>query len=171
MASTDRLSKEEWAERSAAKVALAQERLATEVAALQSGDDWKNYLAFQARLHAYSPNNVMLIAAQHSAAFEESRVPEPLPTYVAGFNTWRSLGRSVEKGRHGYAVLAPCRYDRRIAVDAEGNTRRLARDEAPATTETLDTQKVLAGFRIEYVFDRLPRDSASATRRSTGVRS
>jgi len=153
MASTGRLSKEEWAERSAAKVAQAQERLATEVTALQSGEDWKNYLAFQARLHTYSPNNVMLIAAQHAAAFEEGRVPEPLPTYVAGFNTWRSLGRSVEKGQHGYAVLAPCRYDRRVAVDADGNTRSLARDEAPATSETLDKRRVLAGFRIEHVFD------------------
>ncbi len=153
MASAERLSKEEWAERASAKVSQAQERLATEVAALQSGDDWKNYLAFQARLHAYSPNNVMLIAAQHAAAFQEGRVPEPLPTYVAGFNTWRSLGRSVDKGQHGYAVLAPCRYDRRVAVDADGNTRPLARDEAPATSETVDTRKVLAGFRVEYVFD------------------
>ncbi len=153
MASAERLSKDEWAKRAAAKVSQAQERLATEVAALQSGDDWKNYLAFQARLHAYSPNNVMLIAAQHAAAFEEGRVPEPLPTYVAGFNTWRSLGRSVGKGQHGYAVLAPCRYDRPLAVDADGNTRPLARDETPATGESVDTRKVLAGFRIEYVFD------------------
>jgi hypothetical protein len=144
MAPTERLSKEEWAERTAAKVAQAQATLATEVAALQSGEDWKNYLVFQARLHAYSPNNVMLIAAQHAVAYEEGRVPEPLPTYVAGFNTWRSLGRSVEKGQHGYAVLAPCRYDRRVAVDPDGNTRKLTTDEAPAPGETVDSRKVLA---------------------------
>jgi hypothetical protein len=153
MAHNDRLSKEEWAERTAAKVAQAQATLATQVAALQSGQDWKNYLAFQARLHAYSPNNVMLIAAQHAVAYDEGRVPEPLPTYVAGFNTWRSLGRSVEKGQHGYAVLAPCRYDRRVAVDSDGNTRRLTAGETPESGETVESRKVLAGFRIEYVFD------------------
>src|SRR5580700_9338195 len=153
MAPSERLSKEDRAERTAAKVAQAQATLATEVAALQSGDDWKNYLAFQARLHAYSPNNVMLIAFQHAMAFEEGRVPEPLPTYVAGFNTWRSLGRSVEKGQHGYAVLAPCRYDRRVAVDPVGNTRQLTAGETPASGETVDKRKVLAGFRVEYVFD------------------
>jgi hypothetical protein len=153
MASNERLSKEEGGERAAAKVAQAQATLAAEVAALQSGEDWKNYLVFQARLHAYSPNNVMLIAAQHAVAYEDGRVPEPLPTYVAGFNTWRSLGRSVEKGQHGYAVLAPCRYDRRVAVDPDGNTRKLTTDEAPAPGETVDSRKVLAGFRIETVFD------------------
>ena len=153
MAPRERLSKEESAERTAAKVAQAQATLATEVAALQSGEDWKNYLAFQARLHTYGPNNVMLIAVQHAVAHEEGRVPEPWPTYVAGFNTWRSLGRSVEKGQRGYAVLAPCRYDRRVAVDGDGNARKLTTGEAPAPGETVDSRKVLAGFRIEYVFD------------------
>jgi hypothetical protein len=71
-------------QRTAAKVAQAQAEVATEVAALQSGEDWKNYLAFQARLDVYSPNNVMLIAAQHAVACTEDRVPDPLPTYVAG---------------------------------------------------------------------------------------
>ena len=59
MAYRERLSKQEWTERTAAKVAQAQETLADEVAALQSGDDWQRYLAIQARLHTYSPNNVM----------------------------------------------------------------------------------------------------------------
>ena len=63
MASRDQLSKQEWTERTAAKVALAQKTLAAEVTALQSGEDWQRYLAFQARLHTYSPNNVMLITA------------------------------------------------------------------------------------------------------------
>ena len=54
MASGERLSKQEWTERTAAKVALAQETLVAEVTALQSGEDWQRYLAFQARLHTYS---------------------------------------------------------------------------------------------------------------------
>jgi hypothetical protein len=153
MASGERLSKQELAERAAAKVAHAQELLAAGVAALQSGEDWQRYLAFQARLHSYSPNNVMLIIAQHAGAYSEGRVGAPEPTYVAGFNTWRALGRSVDKGQHGYAVLAPCRYNRQIAVDSDGNARRLSAGEAPADGETVERRNVLGGFRIEHVFD------------------
>ena len=106
MAFREPLSKQEWTERTAAKVALAQETLAAEVTALQSGEDWRRYLAFQARLHTYSPNNVMLIAAQHAFAYGEGRVGAPEPTYVAGFNTWRALGRCTQAGplRSGIAV-------------------------------------------------------------------
>ncbi len=153
MASAGRPSKQEWTERTAAKVALAQATWAAEVTALQSGEDWQRYLAFQARLHTYSPNNVMLIAAQHAFAYGEGRVGTPEPTYVAGFNTWRALGRSVDKGQHGYAVLAPCRYERQIAVDPEGNVRRLSAGETLAEGETIEHRNVLGGFRIEHVFD------------------
>jgi hypothetical protein len=153
MAPGERLSKEQRAEFVAAKVTRAQETLAAEVAALQSGEDWQRYLAFQSRLHSYSPNNVMLIIAQHALAYGEGRVTSPEPTYVAGFNTWRALGRSVDKGQHGYAVLAPCRYKRQVAVDPDGNARRLSPGEAPASGEAVERRDVLGGFRVEHVFD------------------
>ncbi len=146
-------ARQEAAERGAARIAGAQERLAAEVAALRSGEDWQRYLDFQAKLHAYSPNNVMLVAAQHARAFANGLVPCAEPTYVGGFNTWRTLGRSVERGQHGYAILAPCRYDRRVAVDPEGHARSLAKTNTPAAGENVEARKVLAGFRVEYVFD------------------
>jgi N-terminal domain of anti-restriction factor ArdC len=153
MALRPELSKQEWAEHVAAKVAEAQETLAAELKALQSGEDWKRYLGFQASLHSYSAGNAMLIFRQHAIAHAEGRVISPEPTYVAGFNTWRALGRSVDKGQHGYAVLAPCRYDRQVAVDADGKARRLGTGEAPATGETVERDRVLGGFRVEHVFD------------------
>lgn len=97
------------AARVAEKVRQAQETLLADVnAALSSGEDWKAYLTVQARLHAYSPNNVMLIALQHAEAYRTGAVATPDPGVVAGFHTWKSLGRSVDKGQHGYVVLAPC---------------------------------------------------------------
>ena len=114
---------EEWAERSAAKVAAAQATLAESVSTLVTGEDWMTYLAFQARLHCYSPNNVMLIASQHARAFMEGRVTDPVPSFVAGFNTWKVLGRTVDKGQRGYAVFAPVTGRRRIATDEEGGVR------------------------------------------------
>lgn len=146
-------TRQEWAKAAQAKVAAAQETLAAEVAAICSGDDWRRYLGLQAKLHCYSPNNVMLIATQHAEAFRQGRASAPEPSYVAGFKTWRALGRSVSKGQHGYGILAPCRYDRRVALDAEGNARPLGKTEAPAEGESVEARRVLAGFRVEHVFD------------------
>ena len=122
-------TKAKYREQAAARVAAAQEVLATEVAALVTGDDWRQFLDFQAKLHDYSANNVMLIFAQQSKAYEEGRVPDPAPTYVAGFRTWRALGRQVDRGQHGFAILAPMRSVRREARDSEGNVRVLRRND------------------------------------------
>jgi hypothetical protein len=148
-----RWTKEQYQERTAERVAAAQEVLAAEVAALVTGDDWRQFLDFQAKLHDYSANNVMLIFAQHATAYEEGRVLEPTPTFVAGFETWRRLGRSVDRGQHGYAVLAPMRGTRRAARDAEGNLRALRRGDTVGAGETEIRTPVLQGFGIATVFD------------------
>ena len=69
---------------------------------------------------------------QHFAAYNEGRVPEPTPTYVAGFHQWLSLGRSVAKGQHGYGILAPVtgRFAS-FTPDDPNSWRRLARNEKP----------------------------------------
>jgi hypothetical protein len=146
-------TKVQYREHMAAKVAAAQEVLAAEVGALVSGDDWRQFLDFQAQLHDYSANNVMLIFAQHGRAYEEGRVSEPTPTFIAGFETWRALGRSVERGQHGYAILAPMRGTRREARDPEGNVRTLSRGDRPNAGETETKTPVLRGFTVATVFD------------------
>jgi hypothetical protein len=147
------LSKREGAERVAAKIEAAPAVLAEQVAALQSGEDWTRFLGFQARLHQYSANNVMLIVAQHAQAHADGLVPTPEATYVAGFKTWQALGRSVDKGQHGYLVLAPTTGWRRVAVDEEGHVRELGRHEALQSGESEDGRKTLRGFKVEYVFE------------------
>src|SRR5665811_1548760 len=79
------------------RVALAQARIEAAVAPIQSGADWRSYLKLQSSLHRYSAGNVWLIASQHAAAFEQGLVDTPWPSYVAGFNTWKALDRSVSK--------------------------------------------------------------------------
>lgn len=54
------------------------------------------YLKAMAMFHDYSFGNIMLIAAQR-----------PDATYVAGFQTWKKLGRFVRKGEKGIAIIAP----------------------------------------------------------------
>ena len=66
-------TKQAWQERMDAKLAAAHGTLAAQVAALQSGEDWKRFLDLQASLHSYSPNNEMLITAQHAKALRRQR--------------------------------------------------------------------------------------------------
>jgi len=75
------------------------------------------------RFHKYSWHNVCRIASQR-----------PTATRVAGFQTWRTLGRCVRKGEKGIAILAPIIGRKRDdPVDDEARTIR--------------------GFRAAYVFD------------------
>jgi hypothetical protein len=48
------------------------------------------YLGAMARFHAYSFGNIMAIARQR-----------PTATRVAGFHTWKELGRFVKRGEKG----------------------------------------------------------------------
>jgi len=81
------------------------------------------------RFHRYSLHNVCLIVAQR-----------PTATRVAGFHTWRSVGRFVRRGEKGIAILAP-----------------IVRRRLEETQE--DEPRMVVGFRTAYVFDGLSRDS------------
>ena len=98
-------------------------------------------------------NNVLLIAAQHFQAYAAGLVDAPTPTVVAGFQTWKGLGRAVAKGQHGYAVLAPVVGMRRLAVDGEGRSRLLGTGEQPQGTESVERRRLLRGFTVGHVFD------------------
>lgn len=90
-----------------AKLDALQAKLTEAVEQLVTGEDWQHALEFVARFRARSLNNTMLIWIQHAVAYAEGRVPDPNPTYVAGFKQWQSLGRHVMNGQTGYQILAP----------------------------------------------------------------
>jgi hypothetical protein len=120
------------------------------VADLASSEGWMRMLGAAARFHAYSPSNVLLIAAQR-----------PDATRVAGIRTWNSLGRHVNKGEHGIAILAPCVYPTRPVDDAPRTPRAdaaLGREpqSRPASSPSEDepaAKRVLRGFKVVHVFD------------------
>ena len=89
-----------------------------------------NYLTAMSRFHSYSFGNVLEIARQMPSA-----------TRVAGFWTWKNLGRSVKAGQKGIRILAPIVGVRR-KKDAEANK-----------DITQQNERVLLGFRNAYVFD------------------
>jgi len=78
------------------KLSALHDRLAEQVAALHSGEDWRRWLDVAHRFHTYSFNNTLLIWAQR-----------PQATAVAGFQAWKTLGRQVDKGERGIQILAP----------------------------------------------------------------
>lgn len=106
--------------------------LTAEVEALRTSEGWKDWLAYAARFHKYSANNVMLIALQR-----------PDATDVMGYGAkdrstgWLSVGRQVRKGETGIRILRPnLRWI--TDEDANGNDQR---------------RQIVTGFGVVSVFD------------------
>ncbi len=135
-----------------AKIDALQEKLTSAVESLVTGEDWRRAMEFAARFRARSFNNTLLIWVQQAIAHTEGRVPDPTPTYVAGFQQWRDLGRSVMKGQAGYQIFAPVTA-RMASLDPDDSSswRRLGRGEKPAAGEVVRSGMV--GVKPAYVWD------------------
>ena len=107
-------------EQRAERLAELHEQIAGGVAALVGSDAWRAMLDTAAKFHSYSLGNVVLIALQ-----------APQATRVAGFRTWKSLGRQVRKGERGIGILAPCTYRPKAATSATAapSTVRMVRSQ------------------------------------------
>jgi len=140
-----------------AKIEALQQKMTESVGALVTGEDWKRALEFAAKFRSRSFNNTMLIYVQHCAAFQEGRVPEPAPSYVAGFKQWLSLNRHVMKGQSGYGILAPvtARFASSTPVNVE-SWRRLGRGEKPRPGEVVRSR--LVGLKSAHVWDLTQTD-------------
>lgn len=135
-----------------AKIEQLQEKLTSAVDALVTGEDWRRAIEFAAHFRTRSFNNTLLIWTQHATAHEQGRVPDPFPTYLAGFGQWRDLGRHVAKGQSGYQIFAP--VTARIASPEPDNPDRwhqLARGERPSPGEAVRSRMV--GVKPAYVWD------------------
>jgi hypothetical protein len=93
-------------------------------------DALTDYLTAMSRFHNYSFGNVLEIARQM-----------PTATRVAGFWTWKNLGRSVNAGAKGIRILAPI-----VGVKRK-------KDSEAEKDITKQNTRTLLGFRNTYVFD------------------
>ncbi|MGB9067350.1 MAG: ArdC family protein [Candidatus Acidiferrales bacterium] len=89
------------------------------------------YLKTVAKFHKYSFNNILLIA-----------MACPQATHVAGFHTWRMLGRHVKRGAKGIRIVAPVSRRRAQQADTHINEEILS-----------GSSTSVFGFRAVYVFD------------------
>lgn len=109
-----------------AKVEEEIKQLAETVDMERKGTRFAEILDTIAKFHKYSFNNSILI-----------RMQKPEARRVAGFQTWKGLGRFVKKGEKGIHILAP-----------------LIRKKVLETNEVEDQEvRVLRGFMAVTVFD------------------
>jgi len=90
-----------------ARIDDSVEALAHAVDDVRASDTFRAYLDIQARFHHYSWHNSLLILMQRGDA-----------TRVAGFQTWKKLGRYVRKGERGIMIFAPCPFHREAVNNA-----------------------------------------------------
>ena len=101
-------------------------------ASLESGrsEALRAYLKTMALFSKYSLNNLFLIVRQR-----------PDARRVAGYQTWRKLGRYVRKGEKGIAIIAPL-------------VRRKSDEESKRT----DEERIIAGFKVAHIFSEEQTD-------------
>jgi len=78
------------------KIDTVMRQLKDGVESIQDSSRFRLFLTTMSKFHNYSLGNQILIMLQKPAA-----------TRVAGFQTWKNLGRWVNKGESGIAILAP----------------------------------------------------------------
>ncbi len=112
------------------KIDEVLKRLKEGVVDIQESENFKQFLLTMSKFHDYSIGNLILIMVQ-----------KPEATRVAGFKTWKDLGRWVKKGEKGIAILAPC-------FPPKGEKEK--RDEEDEEEE-IEVNPVY--FKVVHVFD------------------
>lgn len=110
------------------------DRLTQGIKELFSSDRYRDYLTTASKFHQYSSRNAMLIYLQ-----------KPNATYVAGFNAWNNMQRSINKGETGIRILVPIPHKKTVNVNHDEHGRPLPFPQQKEITTT--------SFRPAYVFD------------------
>jgi hypothetical protein len=149
MRTDTRTLEEKIADRNA-KLDAPHDKLSSAVEQLVTGKDRLRALAFAARLRACSLDDTLLIQIRHALAHAQGLVPNPDPTYVAGFEQLTGLGPTCPQRP---ARLPDLRLvtARMATCDPEtGPWRRLAH-ENPESGEPVRPRVI--GVRPGYVWD------------------
>lgn len=130
-------NKEEYKEQKREETAEIMAKLEQGIKDVFTSDKFKEFLTVMSRFHNYSINNTVLIMQQNSGAER-----------VAGYNTWKELGRQVRKGEKAIKILAPSSFKKEVQVlDEKGNI--IIGDNGKPKTEI----KEIRYFKQVSVFD------------------
>ena len=120
------------------KIQKITQKLEKGIEDLFHSEQYKRYLTTMSKFTSYSLNNTLLIAMQ-----------KPDATAVAGYNTWKSMGRNVMKGEKAIKILAPIIYKKK--EDREENNVPDKKDSPKPLDE--EKERILVGFKAVNVFD------------------
>jgi antirestriction protein ArdC len=101
------------------------------VETIQQSERFRLFLVTMSKFHDYSIGNQILIMIQ-----------KPDATRVAGFNTWKDLGRWVRRGEKGIAILAPVMPP-----------KLKPEEKVPEEEEKIEIEPQPIYFKVVYVFD------------------
>ena len=104
-------------------------------------DSYKECLRYMSKFTNYSAGNCILIMLQ-----------KPDASLVAAFGKWKQLGRSVNKGEKGIAILAPMVFKSKELKErpiSDTNDQKVCSEDE--TEEKTEVSSI--GFRKVYVFD------------------
>ena len=124
------------------RVAELTEKLETGIMDLYASDSYAKYISAMAKFHNYSFSNALLILFQR-----------PDASFVAGYNTWKQLGRQVKRGEQGIMILAPCGFSAVLEyekIDPKTGQTVIGPDGQP---ETVKKPVSPNRFKIAHVFD------------------
>ena len=126
------------------KVDAVMKQLKAGVEGIQESHQFRLFLTTMSKFHDYSIGNQILIMIQKPAA-----------THVAGFNTWKELGRWVKRNEPGIAILAPVLPPRPTCPKCGARPPRGARfcPECSAPVEEVEIEAAPRFFMVVYVFD------------------
>jgi hypothetical protein len=114
---------------------LAEEAINRLAAELEAGksEAFQNFLKIMSRFYNYSWRNGLLISAQR-----------PTATRVAGYHTWKELGRFVKTGEKGIMIFAPMLIKQRESASLPNTDK---------TTPKKNVDFRVTGYRAAFVFD------------------
>lgn len=124
------------------RVAELTDKLESGIVNLYASDNYAQYISAMAKFHHYSFSNAFLILLQR-----------PNASYVAGYNTWKSLGRQVKRGEQGIMILAPCNFSAVMECkkrDPKTGEVAIGPDGQPETEKKPISPN---RFKIAHVFD------------------
>ncbi|WP_303806389.1 ArdC-like ssDNA-binding domain-containing protein [Ruminococcus flavefaciens] len=115
------------------------------VKAVFESDSYKKCLRYMSKFTNYSAGNCILIMLQ-----------KPDASLVAAFGKWKELGRTINKGEKGIAILAPMSFKSKELKeqpvrDSSGN--QVYNADGSEKKEEVEVEQTSIGFKKVYVFD------------------
>lgn len=118
------------------------DRLENGIKELYNSNRYAEYLAAVSKFHHYSFGNALLILVQC-----------PTASRVAGYGTWKKLGRQVKRYEKGIQILAPCPFKRPVDFEQKDphTGKTLYGPDGKPLLETV--YEPITRFKVATVFD------------------